>query len=84
MASTSQNKILITSVVAILVVVAGYYILTKPDPRNNAEKLADAVNELPNGVDKAARQLEDRTPAEKLGDAAKDAGDDLKKATNQE
>ncbi len=58
--------------------------MTKPDPRNTSEKLADAVEELPNGIDKAARQMEDRTPAEKLGDAAEDAGDDLKKATNQE
>lgn len=84
MADQSQSKVLIIAGIAILLIVGGYYIMTKPDPRNTSEKLADAVEELPNGIDKAARQMEDRTPAEKLGDAAEDAGDDLKKATNQE
>jgi hypothetical protein len=35
-------------------------------------------------VCKAARQLESRTPGEKLDDAASDAGEDLRKATNQQ
>ena len=61
----------------------GYSILNAPDKRNAGEKISDAINELPNGLDRAARQLDDRTPGEKLNDAAKDAGDDLKKATNQ-
>lgn len=70
-----------------LIAVAGlvaYSVLNAPDTRSPGDKISDAINELPNGVDKAARQLEDRTPADKLNDAAKDAGDDLKKATNQQ
>ncbi len=70
-----------------LVAVVGflvYSVLIAPDKRSAGDKIGDAINELPNGVDKAARQLEDRTPADKLNDAAKDAGDDLKKATNQQ
>ncbi len=69
---------------AIGLAAAGYYILNAPDQRSPGEKIGDAINELPNGVDKAARQLENRTPGEKLKDAVKDAGDDVKKSTNQQ
>ena len=74
---------LILSLVAVIGFV-GYSVLNAPDRRSAGDKIGDAINELPNGVDKAARQLEDRTPGDKLNDAAKDAGDDLKKATNQQ
>ena len=84
MANKSNNNYFITALGLIVVAGIGYYILTAPDNRTAGDKIGDAINELPNGVDKAARQLEDRTPAEKLGDAAEDAGDDLKKATNQQ
>jgi hypothetical protein len=63
--------------------IIGYFVLNTPDKRSSGEKISDAIHELPNGVDKAARQLEDRTPAEKLEDAAGDAADDLKKTMNQ-
>jgi len=63
---------------AIAVAVGGYFILNAPDQRSPGDKIGDAINELPNGVDKAVRELEDRTPGEKLGDAIEDAGDDLK------
>ncbi|MES2983946.1 MAG: hypothetical protein V4735_02015 [Pseudomonadota bacterium] len=73
-------------IIAALVVIGfiAYSVLNAPDKRNGAEKLGDAISELPNGADKAARQLEDRTPADKLNDAASDAVHDVKKATNQE
>ncbi len=80
----SSGKFLVTAALVMVIGIVGYYILTAPDKRNAGEKLSDAINELPNGVDKASRQLENRTPADKLNDAAKDAGDDLKKATNQQ
>ena len=70
--------------IAVIVAVIGFYVLGAPDRRDEGQKISDAINELPNGVDKAARQLKDRTPGEKLGDAARDAGDDIKKATNQQ
>lgn len=70
--------------VFIIVAVIGYYVLNAPDRRTAGEKVSDAINELPSGVDKAARQLENRTPAEKLKDAAKDVGNDIKKSTNQQ
>jgi len=58
-----------------------YGALTMPDRRSATDKIGDAVHELPQGVDKAARQLEDRTPGQKLGDDVKDAGDKIKQNT---
>lgn len=78
------GKYLLILCLAAVIGFLGYSVLNAPDKRGAGDKISDAVNELPNGVDKAARQLEDRTPADKLNDAAKDAGEDLKKATNQE
>ncbi len=81
--NTSGGKFLIFVLVTLAVLVA-YGVLNAPDKRSGGDKIGDAINELPNGIDKAARQLENRTPGDKLNDAAKDIGDDLKKATNQE
>lgn len=81
--SSNGRNLLIIAIVAVLLLV-GYSVLNAPDQRSGGQKISDAIDELPNGVDKAARQLEDRTPAEKLEDAAQDVGDDVKKATNQQ
>ena len=78
---TSNGLVII--VIVVMVAILGYNFLTMPDKRTGTEKLGDAIHELPKGADKAARQLEDRTPGEKLGDAVKDAGDDIKKNTDQ-
>ncbi len=78
-----QLKFILIAGLIITIAVISYYVLTASDERNIGEKIGDAINELPSGVDKAARQLEDRTPGEKLGDAAKDVGDDIKKSINQ-
>lgn len=87
MNTASQNNptkaVLVAAVVIILAIIA-YAILTMPDNRNGAERIGDAISELPNGVDKAAEQLGDRTPGEKLGDAVEDAGESVKRATDNE
>ena len=80
----SLGKTLLIVAAITVIAVIGYTILNAPDTRTDGQKLSDAVHELPEGVDKAARQLEDRTPADKLEDAASDAGKDLRKATNQQ
>lgn len=72
---SSNSKTILGVIVAILVIAMGYMILTKPDNRNGFEKAGDAVSELPNGVDNATRELEDRTPGEKIVDDVKDATD---------
>ena len=84
MTKHTQGKALLTTCLVILIAVVGYYILTAPDRRSGMDKISDAISALPSGTDKAARQLEDRTPAQKLDDAAKDTGNDIKKATNQQ
>jgi len=72
-----QGKFLFMAGLAVIVAIIGYYVLTKPDQRNPVQKLGDAISELPNGGEKAARELKDRTPGERLGDQVKDAGDKL-------
>ena len=73
----SPLKLISIIVVALIVVVTGYYVLNAPDQRDPGQKTGDAIKEIPNGPDKAARQLEDRTPGQKLQDAAQDEKKDL-------
>jgi hypothetical protein len=84
MTQQPQGKFILLAGLAIFIAFIGYKVLNAPDNRDAGQKISDAINELPNGVDKASRQLESRTPGEKLKDAAKDEGDDIKKATNQQ
>jgi hypothetical protein len=73
----SSSRLIGIALIVILAVMA-YGVLTMPDRRSGAEHLGDAVSALPNGVDKAARELENRTPGERIGDAVKDTGDAIK------
>jgi len=83
MANKPDTKVLLTIVIILVVGLAGYSVLTRPDTRSTGEKVGDAIDALPDGLDKAGRQLESRTPGEKLEDAARDAKQDVKKAVNQ-
>jgi hypothetical protein len=82
--STNQSPVKVILVIIIVAVIAvlAYSVLTMPDNRSGAERLGDAISELPNGVDKAANELEDRTPGEKIGEAVKDAGENIKENTD--
>ncbi len=82
---TYQPKlnILLVTVLVLALGVIGYYMLNAPDKRDAGEKISDAIDALPKGLDKATDQLKDRTPGQKLEDIAKDAGTDAKKAINQ-
>lgn len=80
--TNNTTKGIIAIIVILLVALLAYAVLTMPDRRDGAEKLGDAISELPN-VDRAARQLEDRTPGERLGDAVRDAGEEIKEQTNR-
>ncbi len=81
MTPTNRNLMLLAA--AILVAVVSWSVLTMPDQRSSGEKIGDAIDALPQGVGKAAEQLEDRTPGEKLGDAVEDAGKDIKESTDR-
>ncbi len=77
-------KIIPVVVAGLIVAVIGYYVLNAPDNRNPAQRISDAAGELHNGPDKAARQLESRTPGDKLQDAVEDGKTDVKKTLNQQ
>ncbi len=67
----------------IILFVAGilvYYTFNIPERRSPGRKIGDAINELDSGAKKAARQLEDRTPAEKLEDTVNDAKEKVNNA----
>ncbi len=76
MQKSSLNVTLGILIIAVLAIV-GYLVLNAPDNRNAAEKIGDAIHELPKGADKAARELEDRTPGERLKDSVNDAVEDI-------
>lgn len=78
-----ENKGLLIVVLVIAALLLAYGGFTMVEPRTLPEKLSDAYDELPKGVDKAARQLEDRTPVQKLGDTVRDAGDTVKENTSR-
>ncbi|MCD8497923.1 MAG: hypothetical protein LRZ85_07515 [Alphaproteobacteria bacterium] len=72
----TKNTNIILGILAIVVVVAaGAYALNMPDNRSAGEHIGDAVNKLDEGVDDAARELEDRTPLERMQDDYEDATD---------
>lgn len=77
-----QNKTLIGITIIIVIGIFAYGILTMPDQRTAGERVGDALDALPEGVDKATEQLEKRTPGERLGDAVKNAGEEIKDATD--
>ncbi|MBI1276037.1 hypothetical protein GC177_08710 [bacterium] len=79
--NNSLGKLLLALVVIAIIGFLGFAILTMPDNRTTGERIGDAVDALPQGVGKAAEQLEDRTPGEKLGDAVEDAGEKIKDNT---
>ncbi len=78
-----NNRNLLGLIVVIVIAVLAYSVLNMPDNRTTGQRVGDAVDALPQGLDKAGRQLEKRTPGEKLGDAVKDTGQDIKNATNK-
>ena len=84
MSATQNTKLIPAIIIGIIVAIGGYYVLNTPDRRDAGQKIGDAINELHNGPDKAARQLESRTPGDKLQDAIKDEKTDTKKALNQQ
>ncbi len=67
---TAKNVLMF--VIILVVAFLAYTVLTMPDRRTTTERVGDAIHDLPQGVDKASRQLEDRTPGQKLGDEIKD------------
>ncbi len=68
--SGSQTVLVIIAI--IILGGLGYYVFNGADNRTTAEHVGDAISNLPNGADRAAKELENKTPAEKIGDKIKD------------
>lgn len=62
----------------------GWMYMTQPDRRTTGQKIGDAIDALPQGLDRAVEQLEDRTPGQRLGDAIKDVGESIRKKSAAE
>lgn len=68
---SSRNVIAVLSLIVIGAIIFGFFNLR--DNRTGAERMGDAISEMPNGMDKAVEQLEDRSPAQRAADAVKGA-----------
>lgn len=74
MSKTTKNFMIIAAIV--IVAALAYTVMTTREHRTLGEKMDAAVEKLDDGgIDDAARELKDRTPAEKVEDAVKDATD---------
>jgi|GEM_PF-3320840 len=74
----SKNGKIIVAIIVVLVLAGGAFaMLNAPDNRTAGEHIGDAVDSFSEGegLDDAARELEDRTPLERAGDAVEDATD---------
>ncbi|UDF02286.1 hypothetical protein [Asticcacaulis sp. AND118] len=60
------NGILILIGVAIIAILAVGAVFMMQDNRSGSERMGDAVEALPQGVDKAADELGDQPPAENI------------------
>lgn len=75
--STPQRGLMIFLAIAVLAVLAWGF-MDMRDERSTGERIGDAVEALPHGVDEAGEQLRDRTPAERLGDKVRETTDEIK------
>ncbi|MFT4089100.1 MAG: hypothetical protein QM645_00115 [Asticcacaulis sp.] len=71
-ASGSNKGLLIGGLIAVIVIAVIAYMTLAPDNRTTGERTVDAIQSLPQGVDKAADQFEDKSPLEKAADKATD------------
>ncbi len=74
----------LASVAFVALLGLGYMILSMPDQRSMGTKIDNAIEALPQGLDKAAEQLNDRTTGEKIEDAAQNLRNDVNKSLNRQ
>lgn len=72
---SKNGKVIIAVVVVLVLALGAFAMLNAPDTRTTGEHIGDAIDNLDNGIDDAARELQDRTPAERMGDEFEDATD---------
>lgn len=74
--NNKNNMMMIVGIVAIVVLAFGAMAyMNQPDDRTVGQHIEDAAGKLDEGLDDAARELQDRTPLERAGDEIEDATD---------
>lgn len=73
--NSKNTTVFLGVLIAAVVAVVAFGVLTAPDTRSTGDKVGDAIDSLDEGLDDAARELEDRTPAERISDEIDDATD---------
>lgn len=63
--SGNNTLIIVIAIVVVAIVAVGAFMLMQ-DNRSGPERLGDAVQALPDGVDTAAGKLDDQSPAENV------------------
>ena len=73
--SAGNNGLLVVLAIAIIAIAAVAAVYLMQDNRSSSERVGDAIEAVPDGLDKAANQLGDQPPAKNvernLGDAEK-------------
>lgn len=82
--NTSGSRSLLIVLGLLLAGILVYGVMNMPDRRTGAERVGDAISELPNGVDRAADQLGDRTPADRAEEAVKDTGEAISNSVDRQ
>lgn len=72
-ASGSNKGLVIGGLIAVIVIAVIAFLTLAPDNRTTGERTVDAIESLPQGVDEAAGQFEDKSPLEKAADKAENA-----------
>ncbi|MFT4075348.1 MAG: hypothetical protein QM647_07420 [Asticcacaulis sp.] len=73
--SSGSNSLIVVLIVAVIAILAVGAVYLMQDNRSGSERVGDAIEAAPHGLDKAADQLGDQPPA-------KNVERNLEKATN--
>ena len=73
----NQSKLITAIAVVVVILIVALFAsgtLSFKDNRSTSDRVGDAIHALPDGADKAADQLGDRSPGERVGDTIKGIG----------
>jgi hypothetical protein len=57
---------MVSLLIIVIIIGLGFILFTRNDNRSGAERVGVAIEQMPNGLDKAADELQDKSPAEKI------------------
>ncbi len=66
--SGGRNTGIILGIIALVLALGAVLYVLSQDNRSSGERVVDAIETVPQGLDKAAGQLDDKSPAENIGD----------------